>query len=119
MIKFALLGAVALSVVSASLASAADLPPRPAPPIAKAPVIVEPVWIWTGFYLGAHGGWAGGDAKYTFLTHGHYNDFAGDTATQSISGGMAGGHIGFNWQWGNFVVGLEGSGDWSGVKKAD
>src|SRR3954447_20049635 len=104
MIKFALLGAVALSVVSASLASAADLPPRPAPPpIAKAPVIVEPVWIWTGFYLGAHGGWAGGDAKYTFLTNDRYNTAAGETASQSISGGMAGGHIGFNWQFGNFV----------------
>jgi len=115
--KFALLGA--LSVVSASLASAADLPPRPAPPPIVAPVIVEPFFIWTGFYLGAHGGWAGGTADYTFLTNDHYNNTAGETASQSLSGGMAGGHIGFNWQWGNFLFGIEGSGDWSGVKKAD
>jgi outer membrane immunogenic protein len=119
MTKSALLAAIAFSVVSAGIAAAADLPPRPAPPPVKAPVMVEPVFIWTGFYLGAHGGWAGGDAKYTFLDEGRFNpNVFGDTASQSLSGGMAGGHIGFNWQFGNFVAGIEGSGDWSGVKKS-
>src|SRR4051794_17877087 len=92
MIKVALLGAVAFSIVSASLASAADLPPRPAPPpIARAPVIVEAGFSWTGCYVGVHGGYGWG--KKTFP-----DDDGFELTNHDVNGGLAGGQIGCNYQ---------------------
>ena len=68
---------------------------------AKAPA-VAPLSTWSGFYLGAHGGYGWKD-----------NDFnqriIGDTPTGGIKsrGGLAGGHAGYNWQYGRVVTGLE------------
>jgi len=47
--------AVALSVLSGGLASAADLPTAPV----AAPVVAA-VYNWTGMYVGANGGWGWG-----------------------------------------------------------
>ncbi|MGC2811060.1 MAG: hypothetical protein WA303_11855, partial [Bradyrhizobium sp.] len=50
-----LLGASALvAVVSITPASAADLAARP---YTKAPPMMAPIYDWTGFYIGANGGW--------------------------------------------------------------
>jgi outer membrane immunogenic protein len=62
------------------------------------------VFNWTGFYIGAHGGGAFGEKCFTDpilgLSDGcHDND-----------GWLAGGQVGFNWQTGNFVFGVEFSG---------
>src|SRR6476620_10893229 len=46
------IGLVALGM--AAPASAADLRPRPAPP---PPPYVAPIYDWSGFYIGANGGW--------------------------------------------------------------
>jgi outer membrane immunogenic protein len=80
-----LLAAALLSVATA--ASAADIPARP---YTKAPPpLVSPAYNWSGFYIGAMGGygWDSGDS----------------------SGGFGGGTIGYNWQFpgSQFVFGIE------------
>ena len=84
--KRLLLAGVALSVASA--ASAADMQARPytkAPP----PAIVSPAYNWSGFYVGAMGGYGWG--------------------TDAGSGGFGGGTVGYNWQFpgSQFVFGVE------------
>jgi outer membrane immunogenic protein len=110
-VSFALLGAAAFSVVSAGIASAADLPPRPAPipPPAVAPVVV-PVFTWSGFYIGANGGYGTGQKCWTLPL------VAADEGCHDTTGALAGGQIGFNWQMGSFVFGLEAQGDWANLK---
>ena len=88
--KRLLLAGVALSVASATAASAADMQARPytkAPP----PALVSPAYNWSGFYIGAMGGYAFG---------------SGDNEG---SGGFGGGTIGYNWQFfgSPFVLGVE------------
>jgi outer membrane immunogenic protein len=88
--KRLLLAGVALSVASATAASAADMQARPytkAPP----PALVSPAYNWSGFYIGAMGGYAWGSSD---------ND---------SSGGFGGGTIGYNWQFpgSQFVFGVE------------
>jgi outer membrane immunogenic protein len=84
-------------------ASAADLPRQA--PVYKAPAYVAPVSNWTGFYLGINGGGAWGSSQWTGLG----TDF-------DVSGGLIGGTIGYNWQAGNWVFGLEGDADWANIK---
>ena len=51
--KKLLLG-IASVIVLAAPASAADLAARP---YAKAPAMIAAVYDWSGFYIGANGGW--------------------------------------------------------------
>jgi len=95
--------AAAALVALAGLASAADLPPGPTP-YYKAPAFVPPLYTWSGFYLGVNGG--GGLGRSAWDTTNAFN----------ISGGLVGGTIGYNYQFGHAVVGAEGDIDWSGIK---
>ena len=96
---FALVGLAALT----GTAAAADLPPRPAPaPYYKAPVAI-PVYNWTGFYIGINGG--GGFGHSAWDSTGGFN----------TSGGLVGGTVGYNYQFGQGVVGLEGDIDWADI----
>jgi outer membrane immunogenic protein len=90
----------------ASSASAADMAvkARPAPP----PVV--PIYDWTGFYIGANGGWGNSHNCWDFVTVG--GAVARD-GCRDASGGIIGGQIGYRWQTGQFVFGLEGQGDWA------
>jgi outer membrane immunogenic protein len=105
---FAASGIVALGL--AAPAKAADLPAAPA----KAPPpIVMPIYDWTGFYIGANGGWGESRNCWGFTTIG------GATLTDgcsSGSGGVFGGQLGYRWQFGQFVFGFEGQGDWADLK---
>lgn len=103
--RFVFAGALALAAGGQALA--ADLPPPMAPP-PRAPATYVPapvpIFTWSGIYLGVNAGYAFG------------------TATSSAGGGsispngfLAGGTLGGNYQFGNFVVGLEGDGDWSNL----
>jgi outer membrane immunogenic protein len=96
------LAAVAL-VALAGMASAADLPPGP-PTYYKGPAFVPPPYTWSGFYLGVNGG--GGLGRSAWVTTNAFN----------ISGGIVGGTLGYNYQFGHAVVGAEGDIDWSGIK---
>jgi len=100
--KKLLLATVALVVLGAP-ALAADLRARP---YTKAPPpIAAPIYNWTGFYIGAHGGIANGNTTGAANIGGLFNvstDF-------SLSGGIYGGHAGYNHHVGQVVFGIEGT----------
>jgi outer membrane immunogenic protein len=105
------IGALALGAMTIP-ASAADIPRRP-PPV-MAPVVAPPVvYNWSGFYIGGHlgGKWADHEGDI-FL-----DQFVGFTPLGLAAFGnggndeaafMGGGQIGFNWQAGAWVFGVEG-----------
>jgi outer membrane immunogenic protein len=110
--KKLLQGLIAIAAMAVLPAMAADMP-------VKAPV-VAPVtaYNWSGFYIGAHGGWSWGDVEYTFISDAFFNTAPGQTFSHRFEGAMAGGHIGYNWQWGgNWLAGLEVAGTWSNVRR--
>jgi outer membrane immunogenic protein len=95
MIKKLLL-ATAASTLVATAASAADLPRRAAPPPVFTPV---PVFTWTGFYVGVNAGYGWSDDDFDTVA----------LADDDNDGGFIGGaQVGYNYQIGSFVVGLEG-----------
>jgi outer membrane immunogenic protein len=106
-------GLVALGVAAPALA--ADLPART---YTKAPVMVAPVYDWSGFYIGADGGWAS-SRKCWDIT-----DFTRVGAVSppfregchDATGGVAGGQIGYRWQMTNWVFGVEAQGDWADLR---
>lgn len=91
--NYLLAGVAALSLFAAGAAVAADLPARRGP--VASPVYVPPAFTWTGFYAGVNAG-------YGF---GKFND--GGRAFDDPKGFVGGGQIGYNYQFGQFVVGLE------------
>ena len=88
-----LASAAVAALIVAGPASAADLP-------LKAPKLVAPVWTWSGFYLGGHGGY--GWSRDSLASN---NDpfFAGKAIPNFGPGGfdskgwLAGFHAGANW----------------------
>jgi outer membrane immunogenic protein len=99
-------GAAALALVTTmTVANAADLPRRRAMP-AKAPAYVTPVYNWNGFYAGINGGFGFGRSEWSAAT---------GASTLDTSGGLVGGTIGYNYQMGQWVLGLEGDVDWSDI----
>jgi outer membrane immunogenic protein len=104
-----LLGMVGLAALGAAApASAADLAARP---YTKAPPpIVAPIYDWTGFYIGANGGW--GQSRNCVDFVGVAGTVIGDGCRER-SGGLAGGQIGYRWQASQWVFGLEAQGDWA------
>jgi outer membrane immunogenic protein len=95
---------VAALAASMSCASAADL----ARPVYKAPPAIAPAVNWTGFYVGANGGYG--------WSRGQIYDFTVDNPTgPDIKGGFGGGQIGFNYQTGSFVLGVETDFEGSGI----
>src|SRR5215469_5183990 len=101
--KFVISAAVAVSMATPALA--ADMAVK-APPPAPLPVIYN----WSGFYIGANGGW--GESHncwdFVFLAGPVFSDGCRDR-----SGGLVGGQIGYRWQANQFVFGLEAQGDWA------
>jgi outer membrane immunogenic protein len=107
-----LLAAVALGAISQA-ASAADLPARP---VYREAAVVPVVANWTGFYVGAGGG---------------YGTYNADSSTAGVAGGVpfatdngrAGGRgwfgtvqIGADYQWGSWVAGIFADYDFSSIK---
>jgi outer membrane immunogenic protein len=99
-------GLVALGM--AAPASAADLAARP---YTKAPPpMISPIYDWTGFYIGANGGWGQSRNCWGIVP------VAGAVIPDGCSdrsGGLIGGQIGYRWQANQFVFGLEAQGDWA------
>lgn len=107
-------GTIALS----SAAYAADLGmPRPYnPPLISPP----PAYSWTGFYVGANGGFGGNQFKYPFFVGAIPGLGLGattGTSTLDSSGLFGGGQIGYNWQFApTWVVGIEADFDGADIE---
>jgi outer membrane immunogenic protein len=107
--KKVLLSTVAL-IAFAAPAAAADLAARPYVKAPPAPVAV--VYDWTGFYIGANGGWGSSRKCWDFIDP----VFGGPEGCHDATGGTAGGQIGYRWQTGTWVIGLEAQGNWADFK---
>ena len=104
--------AAAITLVAAP-ALAADL----GRPVYKAPMTsAAPVSYWSGFYIGGHAGYGWGEASYDFFPGNAYAP-AGSSFSHDKNGFMSNSHLGFNWQMGGFVVGLEGSFTWADLQR--
>jgi outer membrane immunogenic protein len=86
-------------------AVAADMPAQPSPPVAAAP-------LWTGFYIGLHGGGGWGRSRLEDPDF----EITYQPAYVDSHGALAGAQMGANWQFGNLVVGGELDASWSSVK---
>ena len=93
--KKILLTTTALIALGIAPAAAADLAARP---YTKAPAAIA-INNWSGFYLGAMGGYAQENSS----------------GIGTLSGGFAGGTAGYNWQMGNVVLGIEADAAWADV----
>lgn len=103
--KKLLLATVGILALGIASAAAADLP-RAMP--AKAPAYTPPpLYNWTGLYIGINGGggWGSSDFSAPF-----------SSGSFDTSGGLIGGTMGYNWQMGQVVFGLEGDLDWSNIR---
>jgi outer membrane immunogenic protein len=114
----AVLGGLALIALMAGNASAADLPMGQ--PVYGAPIVVP--FSWNGFYLGGNiGGHVGNDSLTTTSSSGAFIApaeaaaiDAASPATLRAAGVMGGVQGGYNWQFGNAVVGFEADANWLG-----
>jgi len=107
-ISRSLLASTALCATLASAALAADLPSRKAPP-PVVPIVVPPVFTWTGFYLGANIGGIWTRDRVRDLYPNDYGAIPGNANTLNLSGVVGGVQAGYNYQFSNsnIVVGLE------------
>ena len=111
--KKLILTTVALCALGAmSPALGADLPIY-----GKAPPLATPAYDWSGFYVGVFGGWGLGNHNVNNATG--PAGFANFTANYELTGGLGGGEVGYQWQSGNIVVGVEADGFGSNIKGGD
>jgi outer membrane immunogenic protein len=108
--KKLLLG-IAGVIALAAPASAADMAVRP---YAKVPAMIAAVYDWSGFYVGLNGGWASSHKCWDPYTAAGV--FFGGEGCHNATGGAAGAQVGYRWQAGSWVFGLEGQGDWADLK---
>ncbi len=109
-VAIALLAGAALVGLSQG-ASAADMAVKAAPP-------PPPLPTWTGFYIGVHGGgawqstpsWAFNDPNGIIVGPVGLSQ-SGHAALGAVGGLQAG----YNWQWGLWVVGVEGDISWTSL----
>ena len=105
--KVLLVTASLIALGAGAPAVAADLAARP---YTKAPPMVAAVYDWSGFYIGANGGWGSSRNCWDF------QPALGGTVSEGChdgTGGTVGGQIGYRWQAGTWVFGLEAQGNWA------
>ena len=99
------LASAAIAALSITSAAAADL----SRPVYKAPPAPVAVFDWTGFYIGANIGYGWGRADGTT---------DGLSGSEDLNGVLGGGQIGYNWQVGNWVLGVEADGQGTDQKSS-
>ena len=108
-----LLGASALVAIGMiTPASAADLPQRA---YTKAPPMMMAMYDWSGFYIGGNAGYGSSRNCWGFVP------VAGGVipdGCNTSSGGVVGGQIGYRWQTGPAVFGVEAQGDWANLRSS-
>src|SRR3982751_275721 len=97
--KFLLSAAVVAALVGVGAAQAAD-PIMPMEPVVP---VVDNAYDWTGFYVGAFGGFGTGTS------------FDTGPVNVPLQGAMAGVDVGGNAQFGRFVLGAEGDIAWANI----
>ncbi len=97
-----ILAGIAAMMMAPLAAHGADLP-QPY----KAPAYIAPAFSWSGFYVGANAGYMWGNSKWS-----------GGAGNFEIApkGWLAGGTLGYNFQTGNWVWGIEGDIDYANLK---
>jgi outer membrane immunogenic protein len=114
--KLLLAGASFAALVAGPATAAADS----AAPVYRRPVAMVAPWTWSGFYLGVQGGagWGASDGNATSSSAVDSEGFSSaiplGSASYPLNGWHGGGTIGYNWQIGQTVLGVEG--DISGSK---
>jgi outer membrane immunogenic protein len=116
-VKKILLSSVALLGLTAT-AMAADLPSRRAAP---APIVAAvPVFTWTGFYVGVNAGYGWQDSNNNGTVFVPAGTIAPAAPAGTIvfgddngDGFVGGGQIGYNYQIGSFVLGVEADLQWA------
>lgn len=105
--------AAALAVSISPIAEASDLPSKRAP--ALAPIAMSKAYEWSGAYIGLNGGQGTSNSDITNI---YFDETPspGDEGTLDMNGGMVGGQIGYNYQTGNIILGLEADLDYTNVK---
>jgi outer membrane immunogenic protein len=104
-------------------ANAADLPPAPA---YKAPAVAPiPYFNWSGFYIGLNAGYGWADDavqlsgdQFSLFLQGATAGLFPTTIAGNAQGYVAGGQIGWNYQAGSFVFGIEADIDATGIKNS-
>ena len=111
-IKELFLASAAIVALPIGAASASDLPVRM--PVKAAPVVAPP-FNWSGFYVGANAGLIRSKSSVSQVdTFGFL--FANDSTTSS--GFIGGVQAGYNWQFSNVVLGVEGDVDFASVSRS-
>jgi outer membrane immunogenic protein len=104
-------GAVALT---GSAAFAADLPSRAPPPVYLPP---PPIFTWTGIYIGGQIGYAWGTGSNNFNEFDPFTGTAFATSAGGTPNGVIGGaHVGYQYQFNQLVLGLEGTVDGTSLR---
>ena len=81
-------------------------------------MVVAPAW--TGLYVGANGGWGWAsnfNASSTFTDPTGVTAISPATSNLNAAGAVFGGQLGYNWQTGNWVWGVEGDFDGTNINK--
>ncbi|WP_407174702.1 outer membrane protein [Bradyrhizobium sp. STM 3562] len=102
--KLLLVTASIVALSAAAPAFGADLAARPYTKAPPAPVAA--IYDWTGFYIGINGGWGSSHNSWDFLG-------VVPEGSHDATGGTVGGQIGYRWQFGQWVFGVEGQGNWA------
>jgi outer membrane immunogenic protein len=114
-----LLCGAALFGIGIAAAQAADLSVRARPAPAQV-YTAAPAFTWTGFYVGANVGYGWGKLTGTEGVAG--NGFVGAGSASSglnVNGVIGGGQLGYNWQTGAFVLGVEADIQGAGEHRTD
>src|SRR3954471_1386530 len=101
--KLMLVTASLVALGAAAPAVAADLAARP---YTKAPPMMQAAYDWSGFYVGINGG--GGTSRNSWDLVGGLSEGSHDA-----TGGTVGGQVGYRWQTGPVVFGVEAQGNWA------
>src|SRR6266849_6496289 len=106
--KVLLVTASLIALGAAAPAVAADLAARP---YTKAPPMIAAVYDWSGFYVGANGGWGSSHKCWDAVTPA--GAFIANEGCHDATGGTVGGQVGYRWQTGPVVFGVEAQGNWA------
>jgi outer membrane immunogenic protein len=109
--KLVLGAAILLAGVGSAAAADLGMPVKAPPP--------PPLWTWTGFYTGLNLGWGWNNGTNSATLLSPAGVVTGVATTGAHNGFVGGGQVGYNWQTGPFVLGVEGDFDGSAIKSTD